>query len=484
MAHRRAITVLTAPLLVVPVGATVMLASSSADAATPTYYNSQAAFQADVTYTVTDDYSNGGYMFIQNNATMDAVVGETDYFTTGFDNLNIVSGGYYCAGCNGSFELSFQTTSVGNDTGVNGVGVDIVTHDMGTPYFAFITFGDGTTADIALPASGNYWAVSAPERIERIHFGLSMAVPTTNGSFGIDNLTVGDYVDLSPCGDGLVQDDECDDMGESATCDVDCTFAACGDGTFNVSSGEACDTGGATATCNADCTVPVCGDGVINSLAGEACDDAGETATCNIDCTLPVCGDDVVNTLAGEECDDGAQSPACDADCTLVVCGDGIENNTAGEYCDDGNNVDGDGCSATCTNEEVETTGDGDSSSGEGSSSDGGGTTDATGSLDDTGTTGDTGDDSSGGDDGAADTSGGGSEDDPSATATDPDSATASVTDADGESSSGTDSGGANDSGGGCGCSTDDDRRRDPAWLVMAVLGIGALRTHSRRRPC
>ena len=63
---------------------------------------------------VIDDYANPGYVFIQSDAIMSAVLGETDYRTTGFNNLNIVSGGRYCAGCNGSFELSFATTSAGS----------------------------------------------------------------------------------------------------------------------------------------------------------------------------------------------------------------------------------------------------------------------------------------------------------------------------------------------------------------------------------
>jgi hypothetical protein len=44
------------------------------------------------------------------------------------------------------------------------------------------------------------------------------------------------------CGDGVVdQGEDCDDSGESATCNDDCTVAACGDGKFNYSAGEDCD---------------------------------------------------------------------------------------------------------------------------------------------------------------------------------------------------------------------------------------------------
>ncbi len=46
-----------------------------------------------------------------------------------------------------------------------------------------------------------------------------------------------------------------------------------------------------------------CGNGEID--AGEECDDGGETATCDNDCTLVQCGDGTLNLTALEECDDG-----------------------------------------------------------------------------------------------------------------------------------------------------------------------------------
>jgi len=48
---------------------------------------------------------------------------------------------------------------------------------------------------------------------------------------------------------------------------------------------------------------PVCGDGVVEG--DEACDDAGESATCNADCSVSMCGDGIVNVTADEECDGG-----------------------------------------------------------------------------------------------------------------------------------------------------------------------------------
>jgi len=147
------------------------------------------------------------------------------------------------------------------------------------------------------------------------------------------------------CGDGLIDPGEvCDDGGESAACDADCTVADCGDQTVNLTAGEQCDDGGESASCDADCTVAFCGDSTFNATAGEQCDVGGESATCDADCSAAVCGDQTVNGSAGETCDDGGESATCDADCTPVECGDYTVNASAGEQCDDGNMLPGDGC--------------------------------------------------------------------------------------------------------------------------------------------
>ena len=169
------------------------------------------------------------------------------------------------------------------------------------------------------------------------------AVPSTDTPGAPNDCPVGPV-----CGDGIVDmGEDCDDMGESATCDADCTTAACGDGTINMTAGELCDDAGESAACNADCTVATCGDGVVNVAAGEDCDDMGESAMCNADCTAAACGDGVLNMAAGEECDDGGESAACDVDCTAAMCGDGVANATAGENCDDGGRSAM--CNADCT---------------------------------------------------------------------------------------------------------------------------------------
>jgi hypothetical protein len=297
--------------LALPIGASVLFMAGRADAATPTYYNNLGAFQADITDTVTDDYSNPGYVFVQSNAQMSAVLGETDYVSTGHIDNNIVSDGVYCAGCNGSFELSFQTTTVGTAAGVHGVGMNIVFSDPGLPYFAYILFADGTTANLQLPVAGSFWGVSAPERIERIHFGLSMGGTTQGGAFGIDNLVIGDgnlggcMIDADCMDDDPCTNQECVGGGCQSSpviCDDEdpCTDDSC-------EPGVGCSAVPNTAPCDdADpCTLDdVCSEGEC----------LGESLDCNDDdaCTIDYCDRDRVECLHSEKidcCDEDSDCP-------------------------------------------------------------------------------------------------------------------------------------------------------------------------------
>ena len=390
-------------------------AAAEAKAATPTYFDNEAALFAVIGQSVTDDYSNPNYQFIQNNAAMSAVLGETDYQSTGHQNLNIVQGSdTYCAGCNGSFQLSFLTTSVGDNQGVLAVGVKVVSNSQQLPYFAFVTFADGTTDNIALPATG-YFGVTAPERIATIHFGLTMGGTTQSGSFVIDDLTVGDLAGF--CGDGTVDDgEECDDGNDVETdeCTSECALAACGDGLIQEGVDE-CDDGNDVDTdeCTNLCTLAACGDGIVQEGV-ENCDDGNDVDDdeCSNACVMASCGDGVVQ--AGEACDDGndVDDDGCSNACMSPSCGDGIVQ--AGEECDDPEDpmcVDcalvGESTTGT-TGDETSTTGDETSTTG-GTS---GGST-GTGGDETTGTNGDsstsTGD--TGATSGAVDTDGGVSED-------------------------------------------------------------------------
>lgn len=180
--------------------ATLMMCPAEAGT---TIYTDRPSFEASLGASVIDDYSNSGYTFLQSNAVMSSVLGETDYASTGFlpNEINIVSQAefYYCAGCNGSFILSFTTTSVGTADGVFGVGFEFY-NGLGSLepiYHAFATFGDGSQQNIPLPFAllffpfDTFFGITSDLSIKSIAIGLPNGQATNLGSFGIDNLTIG-----------------------------------------------------------------------------------------------------------------------------------------------------------------------------------------------------------------------------------------------------------------------------------------------------
>lgn len=196
--------------------AALALVASASHALPIQYAGNRAGFEATLSTKITDDYSaytvgdisNSPSLHVYTDAGMSAVLGETDYRSTTFQDVNITfpfppSGNLaYCAGCNGSFLLSFTSTSVGDATGVFGVGFDIL---EATNFHAFVVFGDNTTLDVALASlAPGFWGITADERIRSIHVGLANGAPTSSGAFdgiSIDNLTIGrqgETVDPAP----------------------------------------------------------------------------------------------------------------------------------------------------------------------------------------------------------------------------------------------------------------------------------------------
>ena len=81
-------------------------------------------------------------------------------------------------------------------------------------------------------------------------------------------------------------------------------------------------------------TGPICGNGIVE--AGEECDDEGESANCDEDCTIAACGDLHVNGAAGEECeDDDLGTGTCEKlgfDVGTLACGTGCSYDESGCY--------------------------------------------------------------------------------------------------------------------------------------------------------
>ncbi len=173
------------------------------------------------------------------------------------------------------------------------------------------------------------------------------------------------------CGDGLKQTrEQCDDGSRNGQindpCSVTCQLvylSTCGNGTIDP--GEECDNGtGNNGRLTDSCTLLCknkngsCGDGSVQSALGEQCDDGNQIDNddCSNVCTwsrLTDCGDGVVQSDF-EQCDAGVRNgdypgSPCHSNCVNPYCGDGIRD--INEECDDRNNIDGDNCTAVCTNE-------------------------------------------------------------------------------------------------------------------------------------
>lgn len=172
-------------------------------------FSNRSTFESQLDNFIVDNYSNPGYFAGDNfdaasldshtDTNMSSIVGETQYTTTGFSNNNLIanqSSGdpLYCAGCNGSFLLDFTSTSVGNDSGVFGVGFDVGRQNVfGT--FAFVTFGDGSTDNFLVPERVTaFWGLTSDLLISSIHFGLENGGSNTDNNvqrMALDNLTIG-----------------------------------------------------------------------------------------------------------------------------------------------------------------------------------------------------------------------------------------------------------------------------------------------------
>lgn len=190
-----------AAALAVTVGMT-----GAANSASYTLYDDRTAFETalDSSTMIVDGFDAAGYAAgdtsnsdgfdIHSDSSMSAVLGEADFRSTGFNDWNLITqqttNATYCAGCNGSFEVGFTTTSVGSSAGVFGVGVDVVSSS--SAYFGLVTFGDGSTEEIWLDAAG-FYGITSDQLITSVQLGITsseLGIPTSDFIW-IDNMIYG-----------------------------------------------------------------------------------------------------------------------------------------------------------------------------------------------------------------------------------------------------------------------------------------------------
>ena len=148
-----------------------------------------------------------------------------------------------------------------------------------------------------------------------------------------------DSCNLEYCGDGVVQDgEECDDgnTDDEDGCDGACVLNVCGDGVVHRGV-EECDDANTNNhdACTSVCEAARCGDGYLWE-GMEACDDGDDSDQnrCVSGCVIATCGDGWVWTGV-EECDDGNDNneDECSTGCVETRCGDGVVQ-ASREECD------------------------------------------------------------------------------------------------------------------------------------------------------
>lgn len=173
-------------------------------------HSDRSAFEASLVSMTTDNYETG-YDNFMSDSEMSAVRNETQYTSTGFSDLNIVSNSgnqYYCSGCNGSFLLDFTSSHYATGPGVYGVGFDFLNIDSlfgpTTEFFtAFVTYGDGSSENLALDITSgfsyDFFGVTSDLKISSIHVGAENGgiITDQNSYFALDNLTLGSDIEIN-----------------------------------------------------------------------------------------------------------------------------------------------------------------------------------------------------------------------------------------------------------------------------------------------
>lgn len=163
--------------------AVALALTANAGAAVVTYAN-QAAFLASVSDPKVDTF-DGNFQILSNAAIKAASAGKVGYASSYFSNLNILSGGSLCWGCNGSGQMDLTDTNVGTINGVYGFSM---TTQQNYGYNAYITFGDNSTMTLLNP--NGYFGITSSSLIKHIEFAHSVGQTSWDGSIMFNDVTV------------------------------------------------------------------------------------------------------------------------------------------------------------------------------------------------------------------------------------------------------------------------------------------------------
>ena len=228
--------------------------------------------------------------------------------------------------------LAFTACAPGNGESSTDVDLGTSTTEEGTTMHGVQT----VTSETVDPETGTTAPVTTTGPTE------ATSEPVSGSSGGSDTGDTSTGGTTAVCGNGIVEDPEPCDDGNSVdddACSNECRPPGCGDGILQ--SPEACDDGNQADddACTNGCLVAICGDGKVHTEV-EECDDANtdDSDACRGNCKQARCGDGVL--WAGEEvCDDGfndGEYDGCATDCKSKAseyCGDGVVQN-AHEHCD------------------------------------------------------------------------------------------------------------------------------------------------------
>ncbi|WP_339864089.1 PEP-CTERM sorting domain-containing protein [Paremcibacter congregatus] len=184
------------PTVVIALG---LASFTSSAVAAAIVYTDRGLFEGALQNVIIDDFSNDDYDFLNTDVVMKNLsAGSIGYESTyfGAPDWNIVQNSgpqvdTLCWGCNGTGMIILDDTTIGSADGVFGFGLDIIGNSTGTPYDAFVTYGDGSTENFDLGTGAKFFGLTSDLLIKTVHFGLENAGTTNNGNFTVDNVTIG-----------------------------------------------------------------------------------------------------------------------------------------------------------------------------------------------------------------------------------------------------------------------------------------------------